>query len=70
MVVPTDQDGKSGDNLQIQTVAQAPNSRQGGLEATNVIHKVIVDIREFRSELPALLHKRGIEIEPITLVVS
>ena len=32
--------------------------------------KVIVDMREFRSELPSLLHKRGIEIEPVTLEVG
>jgi DNA excision repair protein ERCC-4 len=32
--------------------------------------KVIVDMREFRSELPSLLHKRGIDIEPITLEVG
>lgn len=32
--------------------------------------KVIVDMREFRSDLPVLLHRRGIDIEPITLQVS
>jgi len=31
--------------------------------------KVIVDMREFRSDLPVLLHRRGIDIEPITLQV-
>ena len=31
---------------------------------------MIVDMREFRSELPSLLHKRGIEIEPVTLEVG
>jgi DNA excision repair protein ERCC-4 len=31
---------------------------------------IIVDMREFRSELPALIHKRGIEIEPVTLQVG
>ena len=35
-----------------------------------VTPKVIVDMREFRSELPSLLHKRGIEIEPVTLEVG
>ena len=29
-----------------------------------------MDIREFRSTLPSLLHKRGIEIDPLTLEVS
>lgn len=32
--------------------------------------QVIVDMREFRSELPSLIHKRGIDIEPITLEVG
>merc|ERR1711874_48800 len=32
--------------------------------------KVIVDMREFRSLLPSLLHKRGIDIEPVTLEVG
>ena len=31
--------------------------------------QIIVDIREFRSELPSLIHKRGIDIEPVTLEV-
>ncbi|XP_076352632.1 DNA repair endonuclease XPF-like [Tachypleus tridentatus] len=32
--------------------------------------KVIVDLREFRSDLPSLIHRRGIEVEPITLEVG
>lgn len=31
---------------------------------------VIVDMREFRSELPSLIHRRGIDIEPVTLEVG
>lgn len=69
MVIPTDQDGKSEVNLTVTSQVEQ-NTRQGGLEPTpKVIPKVIVDIREFRSELPGLLHKRGIEIEPVTIVV-
>ena len=75
MVVPADQDGKSVDATAFaepSTSSEDPaNSRKGGLqdENTKLVEKVIVDMREFRSELPALLHKRGIEIEPVTLVV-
>ena len=29
-----------------------------------------MDMREFRSELPSLIHRRGIDIEPVTLEVS
>lgn len=31
---------------------------------------IIVDIREFRSELPSILHKKGFRIEPVTLEVG
>jgi len=31
--------------------------------------QVIVDMREFRSELPSLIHRRGMEIEPVTIEV-
>ena len=76
MVVPTDQDGKSADSsafVEPSTSSEDPAStRKGGIDGESSIHieKVIVDMREFRSELPALLHKRGMEIEPVTLVVS
>ena len=36
---------------------------------SQVAPRVIVDMREFRSALPSLLHKRGIDIEPVTLEV-
>ncbi|UYV73759.1 hypothetical protein LAZ67_11000775 [Cordylochernes scorpioides] len=32
--------------------------------------QVIVDTREFRSQLPSLIHRRGIAIEPVTLEVG
>ena len=31
---------------------------------------MLVDVREFRSALPFMLHKRGIRITPLTLEVS
>ena len=34
-----------------------------------VLIKVIVDMREFRSSLPSILHKKGINVIPITLEV-
>lgn len=46
-------------------------TRKGGLESVNKPpSKIIVDMREFRSELPALIHSRGIEIEPVVISVS
>ncbi|KAF6772721.1 hypothetical protein AHF37_08635 [Paragonimus kellicotti] len=32
--------------------------------------RVIVDMREFRSELPALLHRKGLKVEPMTLSIA
>ncbi|KAF5277730.1 hypothetical protein FQR65_LT03710 [Abscondita terminalis] len=71
MVVPEDQDGKT-DNctaLQRETLDLQANTRQGG-EAAATKQIIIVDMREFRSELPALIHRRGIEIEPITISIG
>ena len=75
MVVPSDQDGKSEDCLALatDTIAEEGNSRKGGIPsslASKTVERIVVDIREFRSELPALLHKRGIEIDPMTIVVG
>lgn len=77
-MVPEDQDEKADELFQGAsrsnlTVAPA-NSRKGGATDRKAYDKtpakIIVDMREFRSELPALIHKRGIEIEPVTLQVS
>ncbi|XP_076647013.1 DNA repair endonuclease XPF mei-9 isoform X1 [Halictus rubicundus] len=75
MVVPEDQDGKTGDcfNLAVQTDANTEENtrRGGGLSTTSeVTSTVIVDIREFRSELPAILYTRGMKVEPVTLLVG
>lgn len=34
------------------------------------VPRVVVDVREFMSSLPAVLHQRGIDIVPCTLEVS
>ncbi|KYM98817.1 DNA repair endonuclease XPF, partial [Cyphomyrmex costatus] len=74
MVVPEDQDGKSDDCLALAIQsddANQENTRKGGMQSeAKIIPKVIVDMREFRSELPAILYTRGIKIEPVTLVVG
>lgn len=80
MVIPEDRDGKNGDNLyltrgsekasDIMMESLGKTSRRGGGEEVKTTPKVIVDMREFRSELPSLLHKRGIDIEPVTLEVG
>lgn len=73
MVVPEDQDGKSEECLALQRDLKASNAstRKGGkVEEDSTRPLVIVDMREFRSELPALIHKRGIDIEPVTITVN
>lgn len=73
MVVPEDQDGKSEQCTTLQRDIASPkkNTRQGGkTEEANSKKLVIVDMREFRSELPALIHKRGMDIEPVTITVN
>lgn len=78
MVVPAEQDGKSGDCPELSrdsgksaTAATSEffDSRKGGLPQPRSNSLVIVDMREFRSELPVLLHRRGIDIDPVTLQV-
>ncbi|CAL1683726.1 unnamed protein product [Lasius platythorax] len=74
MVVPEDQDGKSEDCLVLAIQSDntnEENTRKGGMQSeAKIIPKVIVDMREFRSELPAILYTRGIKVEPVTLVVG
>lgn len=73
MVIPEDQDGKGDQCLALQRGSSTleKNTRQGGRTETQDARKlIVVDMREFRSELPALIHKRGIEIEPLTITVS
>lgn len=68
MVIPEDQDGKTEDlteqsDLDIDT-------RKGGVPKPEVPNTVVVDMREFRSELPSMLYARGIKIEPVTLQIG
>ena len=54
-----------------QSLSNLSTRKAGGALSTNKANaKVIVDMREFRSELPSLLHKRGIDIEPKTIEVG
>jgi DNA excision repair protein ERCC-4 len=42
----------------------------GGLAAPRAADKIVIDMREFRSALPSILHARGFQIVPITLEVG
>ncbi|KAL3282353.1 hypothetical protein HHI36_005540 [Cryptolaemus montrouzieri] len=72
MVVPEDQDGKSDSCMNLQNISSQvleKNTRQGGREDPKN-HYVIVDMREFRSELPVLIHRRGMQLEPYVITVG
>lgn len=80
MVVPTGRDGKTdghpdlirGDFKANETTSALNTRHAGGQVDRNEIikQKVLVDMREFRCELPSIVHKRGIEIEPIQLEIG
>lgn len=78
-----DREGKVGDCPQLQrdkssalssTGPGVSSRKAGGRKGQGAKgggpHQVLVDIREFRSSLPFLLHRRGIEITPLTLEVG
>lgn len=75
MVVPEYQDGKADESvfaLQREEAAGGNSRQAGGQQQTveGVTPKIVVDIREFRSDLPCLIHRRGIEVVPMTITVS
>lgn len=84
MVVPEYQDGKSEEAFIHYTSFKYPDlenedntkSRKAGgqqqqkEDQKKVIPKIIVDMREFRSDLPCLIHRRGLEVVPVTISVS
>lgn len=79
MVIPEYQDGKTDEAFVLLKTFKEPTENEnaqtrkaGGQEAdaeAEVIPKIIVDMREFRSDLPCLIHKRGIEVVPVTITV-
>jgi len=73
LVMDEDGEGRGDDHPALRRSAPAEEEgrgRKGGAAAPSAPSRVIVDMREFRSELPALLHKRGIDIEPLTIEVG
>ncbi|WAQ81081.1 hypothetical protein PtA15_1A419 [Puccinia triticina] len=70
MVIPIEAEARPGD-LSQEELVQAISSRQAGGKALKVgMPKVIVDVREFRSSLPSLLHAANFMIEPTTLLIG
>lgn len=72
MAVTLTTDMTAGDDPQ-EVFLRTINTRKAGggkLSVTAEKPRVIVDIREFRSSLPTLLHGRGTDIVPVTLTVG
>ncbi|XP_004586829.2 DNA repair endonuclease XPF [Ochotona princeps] len=75
MVVPEEREGRDETNLDLARGAASTNAptdtrKAGGQEQNHMQQSIVVDMREFRSELPSLIHRRGIDIEPVTLEVG
>ncbi|XP_041988580.1 DNA repair endonuclease XPF [Aricia agestis] len=73
MVIPSYQDGKTDEyfDMNVEEVdTNADTRKAGGQNQQKEKPLVIVDMREFRSDLPALLHKKGINIEPVVITIG
>ena len=78
MVIPEDREGRNNTNPDLirddgekESSLNNVTRKGGGLsQDKKPTPKIIVDMREFNSELPGVLHKKGIDIEPITLEVG
>ncbi|XP_003802775.1 DNA repair endonuclease XPF [Otolemur garnettii] len=75
MVVPEEREGRDETNLDLvrgaaSTSVPTDTRKAGGQEQNGTQQSIVVDMREFRSELPSLIHRRGIDIEPVTLEVG
>uniref|UniRef100_A0A8C2TP40 DNA repair endonuclease XPF n=1 Tax=Coturnix japonica TaxID=93934 RepID=A0A8C2TP40_COTJA len=75
MVVPEEREGRDETNLDlirdVKPASASTDTRKAGGQAQKTAQQtIIVDMREFRSELPSLIHRRGIDIEPVTLEVG
>lgn len=77
MAVPEDQDGRKGFRQEIERCAHkeidaaASTSRSKKRKIESVIEpEVVVDMREFRSSLPSMIHARGMKVTPRTLEIG
>jgi DNA excision repair protein ERCC-4 len=80
MVVPEYQDGKSEvldhfSEINEKDVDESTSARQaGGQHPIKIVKNekpcIIVDSREFRSDLPCLIHKRGLDIVPAMISIG
>lgn len=74
MVIETDRDGRMlSDPLPVEEEpTDNTSTRRAGGQVTTGEHKmqIVTDMREFRSELPCLIHRRGVEVIPVTISIG
>ncbi|RKP00956.1 hypothetical protein CXG81DRAFT_12593 [Caulochytrium protostelioides] len=74
MAIPIQQDGRlheaKDDDAFIKQVSSRVAGGQTASKANAVPRQVIVDVREFRSSLPNLIHQHGMAVRPCTLEVG
>ncbi|XP_010274508.1 PREDICTED: DNA repair endonuclease UVH1 isoform X2 [Nelumbo nucifera] len=75
MIIPVDQDGRClglTSSYEAQSLASqnSVTRKAGGRKEVEKDMQVIVDMREFASSLPNVLHQRGMRIIPVTLEVG
>lgn len=72
MALPLQADGRPAPQDADERLLRTISSRIAGGQrtATNEPPRVIVDMREFRSSLPSLLHAADIQVIPCTLQVG
>lgn len=75
MVIETDRDGRNlSDEVAEEEETPQGNSktRQAGgqVGVSEGKSQVVTDMREFRSDLPCLIHRRGVEVVPVTLTIG
>lgn len=75
MMIPVDQNGlcqglNSSIELQAASSQNSITRKAGGRKEAEKEMQVIVDVREFMSSLPNMLHQKGMRIIPVTLEVG
>ncbi|XP_039141382.1 DNA repair endonuclease UVH1 isoform X2 [Dioscorea cayenensis subsp. rotundata] len=75
MMIPVDQDGrciglKSSSEPDLHGLQNSQTRKAGGRKTVEKEMQVIVDMREFMSSLPNVLHQKGMRIIPVTLEVG
>ena len=63
-------------SMDTRTVLRGPDGKQAvpaptrdAAAAQDGVRRLVVDVREFRSSLPSMLHQRGLKLDAVTLTV-